>query len=39
MADDRKEEEKMIFHGIYQSNKKINSGSFGTVYSGINLET
>lgn len=39
MVDDHKEEEKLIFHGIYQANKKINSGSFGTVYSGTNLET
>ena len=39
MADEHKEEEKLLFHGIYLANKKINSGSFGTVYSGTNLET
>lgn len=39
MVDDHKEEEKLIFNGIYQANKKINSGSFGTVYSGTNLQS
>ena len=27
------------FNNIYQCTKKINSGSFGTVYAGINLLT
>ena len=29
--------ELMIYNNIYQVKKKISSGSFGVVYSGLNL--
>ena len=33
------QEKDLIFNKIYQVQKKISSGSFGVVYSGLNLKT
>ena len=33
----KKDEKDMIFNGIYHAKKKISAGSFGTVYSGVDL--
>lgn len=33
------ENKDMIFNGNYQAKKKISAGSFGTVYTGVDLKT